>query len=97
MKTDARLIIGRALTTERSVVIREEQNRYAFEVSCSANKLEIKRAVEELFKVHVTEVKTQNVRGKIKRMGRYAGRRPAWKKAIVKLKKGETLPLFENL
>jgi len=97
MRTDARLIIGRALTTERSVVIREEQNRYAFEVADTANKLEIKRAVQELFKVHVIDVKTQNVRGKIKRMGRYAGRRPGWKKAIVKLKKGETLPLFESL
>jgi len=97
MRTDARLIIGRALTTERSVVMREEQNRYAFEVAVTANKLEIKRAVQELFKVHVTDVKTQTVRGKIKRMGRYAGRRPEWKKAIVKLKKGETLPLFENL
>jgi large subunit ribosomal protein L23 len=97
MKTDARKIIGRALTTERSVVLREEQNRYAFEVAASANKLEIKRAIEELFKVHVVEVRTQNVRGKMKRMGRFEGRRPSWKKAFIKIKAGETLPLFENL
>lgn len=97
MKTDARQIIGRALTTERSVVMREDHNRYAFEVATSANKLDIKRAVEELFKVTVIDVCTQNVRGKLKRLGRFSGRRSAWKKAIVKLKKGETLPLFENL
>ena len=97
MKIDARQIIGRALTTERSVVLREEQNRYAFEVAQWANKPEIKRAVEELFKVHVVDVSTQNVRGKLKRLGRFAGKRPSWKKAIVKLKKGEVLPLFENL
>jgi len=50
-----------------------------------------------LFKVNVTSVHTQMVRGKLKRLGRFAGRRPGWKKAIVTLKKGETLPLFENL
>jgi large subunit ribosomal protein L23 len=97
MKTDAQLIIGRALTTEKSVVLREDENRYAFRVAVSANKLEIKQAVEELFKVTVIDVHTQIVRGKLKRLGRYAGRRPAWKKALVTLKKGEALPLFENL
>jgi len=97
MKTDAQLIIGRALTTEKSVVLREDQNRYAFRVASSANKLDIKRAVEELFKVNVVCVHTQVVRGKLKRLGRFAGRRPSWKKAIVTLKKGQTLPLFENL
>ena len=97
MKKDPHHVIGRALTTERSVLIREEHNRYAFQVAASANKLDVKRAIEELFKVHVVDVRTQNVRGKMKRLGRFAGRRPSWKKAIVKLKKGETLPLFENL
>ncbi len=97
MKRDPRDIIGRALTTERSVVLREDHNRYAFVVDESANKLEIKRAIEELFKVKVESVSTQNVRGKIKRLGRFSGRRPSWKKAIVKLKEGQVLPLFENL
>lgn len=97
MKKDAQEIIGRALTTEKSVIMREEENRYAFAVDPDANKLEIKWAVEELFKVRVIGVQTQNVRGKIKRLGRFSGRRPAWKKALVKLKKGDTLPLFENL
>ncbi len=97
MKTDARQIIGRALTTERSVIMREETNRYAFEVVQWANKHDIKRAVEELFKVHVISVSTQMVRGKVKQLGRFSGKRPSWKKAIVKLKKGENLPLFENL
>jgi large subunit ribosomal protein L23 len=97
MKTDPHRIVGRALTTEKSVIMREDHNRYAFEVAASANKLDIKQAVEELFKVTVLDVRTQNVRGKLKQLGRFSGRRPSWKKAIVKLKKGETLPLFENL
>ncbi len=97
MKRDPREIIGRALTTERSVVLREDFNRYAFVVDESTNKLEIKRAVEELFKVKVESVSTQNVRGKIKSLGRFTGRRPSWKKAVVKLKEGQVLPLFENL
>lgn len=97
MRKNPHQIIGRALTTEKSVVLREEYNHYAFEVDPSANKLDIKQALEELFKVTVIDVRTQNMRGKMKRLGRFAGRRPSWKKAIVKLKKGETLPLFENL
>ena len=97
MKKDPHQVIGQALTTERSVLMREEDNRYAFRVATSANKLDIKQAIEELFKVHVIDVRTQNVRGKMKRLGRFSGRRPGWKKAIVKLKKGENLPLFENL
>lgn len=97
MRKNPHQIIGRALTTEKSVVLREEYNHYAFEVDPSANKLDIKQALEELFKVTVIGVRTQNIRGKMKRLGRFTGRRPSWKKAIVKLKKGETLPLFENL
>ena len=90
-------VLGRALTTERSVRMREDHNRYAFQIAGDANKLDVKRAVEQAFKVHVIDVRVQNVRGKLKRMGRFAGRRPAWKKAIVKIKAGETLPLFEHL
>jgi len=97
MKKNPHQIIGRALTTEKSVVLREEYNSYAFEVDPSANKLDIRQAIQELFKVTVVDVRVQNVRGKMKRLGRFSGRRPSWKKAFVKLKKGETLPLFENL
>ena len=97
MSRNAHQIIGRAMTTERSVHMREDDNRYAFQVATEANKLDVKRAIEELFKVHVVNVRVQNVRGKMKRMGRFAGRRSSWKKAIVKLKPGENLPLFEHL
>ena len=97
MKKNPHQIIGRALTTEKSVILREEYNSYSFEVDPSANKLDVRQAIQDLFKVTVVDVRIQNVRGKMKRLGRFSGRRPSWKKALVKLKKGETLPLFENL
>ena len=88
-------IIRRPLVTEKSSRQREEQgNVIAFEVDPDANKIEVKRAVEELFKVKVQEVRLFNVRGKIKRMGRYAGKRRDWRKAYVRLKEGEKAPDF---
>jgi len=80
-------VIRRPLVTEKSTLQREAgQNVIAFEVDPAANKIQVKDAVEELFKVKVDEVRLFNVRGKVKRMGRYAGKRRDWRKAYVRLK-----------
>ena len=88
-------IIRRPLVTEKSTLMRETgANVIAFEVDPDANKIQVKAAVEELFKVKVDEVRLFNVRGKVKRMGRWAGRRRNWRKAYVRLKEGEKAPDF---
>ncbi len=97
MKNDPRRIIKSHLTTERSTKLREANNEYVFEVDKRANKHDIKVAAETLFKVKVEEVRTLVVAGKEKRMGRYAGKTSTWKKAIVRLKKGEVISMFENV
>lgn len=91
---NANQIIIRPLVTEKSTILREIENVITFEVATNANKIEVKRAVEELFKVKVEDVRLFNVRGKIKRMGRYAGKRRDWRKAYVRLKAGEKAPEF---
>ena len=92
---NANQIIRRPLVTEKSTLQREMgANVISFEVAPSANKIEVKRAVEELFKVKVEEVRLFNVRGKVKRMGRWAGKRRDWRKAYVRLKEGEKAPDF---
>ena len=91
---NANQVIRRPLVTEKSTMLREDTNVIAFEVDPHANKIEVKRAVEELFKVKVEEVRLFNVRGKMKRMGRWAGRRRDWRKAYVRLKEGEKAPDF---
>ena len=94
-------IIRRPIISERSMtpVFDREGNeikRYTFEVPVSANKIEIKKAVEEVFGVKVAAVNTMHVLGKVKRMGKYAGRRPSYKKAIVTLKKdSKAIEIFE--
>jgi large subunit ribosomal protein L23 len=91
---NANQIIRRPLVTEKSTILREEENVLAFEVAGSANKIQVKQAVEELFKVKVEEVRLFNVRGKMKRMGRFVGKRRDWRKAYVRLKEGEKAPEF---
>jgi large subunit ribosomal protein L23 len=91
---NANQIIRRPLVTEKSTIVREEQNVIAFEVDPKANKIQVKSAVEELFKVKVEEVRLFNVRGKMKRLGRFVGKRRDWRKAYVRLKKGEKAPEF---
>ena len=92
---NANQIIRRPLVTEKSTMMRETgANVIAFEVDPDANKIEVKKAVEELFKVKVSEVRIFNVPGKMKRMGRFAGKRRDWKKAYVRLKAGEKAPDF---
>lgn len=97
MLRTARDIIRKPLVTEKSTRMMEEL-KYAFQVDRNANKIEIKNAVEELFKVKVKSVNTINVSGKLKRMGAHSGRRPNWKKAIVTLEQGsKPLEIFEGL
>lgn len=94
-------LIRRPIITERSMETYfdrqgNEIKKYTFEVPQSANKVEIKKAVEEVFGVTVAKVNTMNIMGKMKRMGRYEGRRPSWKKAIVTLAKdSKTIEFFE--
>jgi large subunit ribosomal protein L23 len=83
--------------TEKSVRLQETENTYNFEVARSANKVEIKRAIETTWDVEVEKVRVVSLPGKLKRMGRFIGRRPATKKAMVTLKEGHTLDLFENV
>lgn len=89
-------IIRRPLITEKSTQQKEENRQYVFEVDPKANKIEIKLAVEHLFKVRVIKVRTLNVLGKIKRLGRRYGKRPDWKKAIVTLREGDRIDFFEG-
>ena len=89
-------VIKRPILTEKSTIQKEQSNQVSFEVDRRANKIEIKQAVEKLFKVDVITVNTMTVKGKVKRMGRFTGKRPDWKKAIVTLKEGQTLPFLEG-
>jgi large subunit ribosomal protein L23 len=106
----AQTIIKRPLLTEKSARLREtggmktspaEGDTYAqkvvFEVARDANKIDVRRAVQELFKVTVTDVRTLVVRGKEKRVGRFSGQRPSWKKAFVTLKPGDNIEFFEGV
>ena len=93
---EAQKIIIRPLVTEKSTQQKEVNNQYAFEVHRDANKIEIQSAVERLFKVKVSLVRTCNVLGKEKRLGRKYGKRPDWKKAIVTLKEGDRIDFFEG-
>jgi len=90
-------IIKKPVVTERSME-GGEQRKYTFEVATDANKHEIKYAIESIFGVKVEDVNTMNLRGKMKRMGVHAGRRPARKKAIIKLKEGsKTIEFFDSI
>lgn len=93
---DPYTILVRPLLTERSTILKEKLNQYVFEVRPRASKPEIRRAIEELFKVKVTGVRTMNVHGKVRRMGRSVGQRSDWKKAIVKLAEGQKIDLVEQ-
>lgn len=88
-------VIVKPIITEKTSALMAE-NKYTFKVEKAANKIEIKHAIEAIFKVDVVDVKTMNVPGKLKRQGRTAGLTPEWKKAIVTLKEGQELPLFND-
>ena len=93
---EAHDIIISPLVTEKSTTQREGQSQYSFKVNKKANKIEIKEAVERLFKVKVREVRTATIRGKVKRLGRRFGKRPDWKKAIVTVKDEDRIDFFEG-
>ena len=90
-------IIKRPLVTEKTVLLKEESNQFSFEVDRAANRIDIKRAVEQIFKVKVASVKTIQVKGKTKQKGKIIGKRKDWKKAIVRLLPGERIEFFEGV
>jgi len=90
-------IIKRPVITEKANVAKDSQNQLVFEVAIRANKVEIAKAVEELFDVKVVGVRTQIIRGKRKRLGRHIGFQSRWKKAIVALREGDSIDFFEGL
>jgi large subunit ribosomal protein L23 len=87
-------VIRRPLITEKTSILREDGRTIVFQVSSDANKTEIKRAVEQLLGAKVASIRTSIAHGKVKRQGRFAGRRADWKKAFVKLRDGEKMPEF---
>jgi len=87
-------VIRRPLVTEKTTTLREDGRTVVFEVARDANKVEIRRAVEQLLGAKVSEVRTANAHGKMKRQGRFVGRRSDWKKAYVRLREGAKLPDF---
>jgi len=89
-------VILSQVVTEKAERLRAEQSRYTFKVARTANKIEVRDAVERLFKVHVRDVRVMNYMGKMRRMGRFSGRRPDWKKAVVTLKQGERIESLER-
>ncbi|HEY3215752.1 MAG TPA: 50S ribosomal protein L23 [Candidatus Eisenbacteria bacterium] len=94
---DPRSVVKKALITEKGAQLRELRHQYHFEVAREANKIEIKHAVETIFGVKVKQVQTLQMRGKVKRQGRFAGRRRDWKKAIVTLGPDQKIELFEQV
>ncbi len=94
---DPRTVVRRAMISEKGSLLLEKSNTYIFEVAPDSNKVEIRKAVEAIFSVNVVSVRTMNMYGKNKRLGAFFGRRSHWKKAVVKLKEGQTIELFEQV
>ncbi len=94
---DPRHVLKLHMITEKTTQMKEAANCYVFKVDRRANKAEVKEAIEKAFGVRVSSVRTMTIPGKPKRLGRFEGRTPAWKKAIVTLKEGEQITQFENL
>lgn len=92
-----RSVVRKPILTEKVAALQDKNNQYAFVVDGVANKIEIKRAIELKYSVKVLDVNTMNVRGKVKRMGRFVGKRADWKKAIVTLKEGDRIELAQNV
>ncbi|MFN3323652.1 MAG: 50S ribosomal protein L23 [Bryobacteraceae bacterium] len=90
-------VIRRPIITEKGVGKKDAENTLCFEVHEDANKVQIKAAVEKLFKVKVEEVRTANMSGKLRRRGRFSGYRSDWKKAYVRLKAGEKMPEYAEI
>lgn len=95
--TEPRRVVVRPLMTEKSMRLKDERNVVTFQVARDANKVEIRQAVETIFRVKVRAIRTSTVQGKLKRMGSHAGRRPSWKKAVVTLAPGHKIELVEGV
>jgi large subunit ribosomal protein L23 len=89
-------VVVRPIVTEKSSLLKEGGNQYVFEVARGANKIEIAKAVEQLFKVKVLSVRVMNMEGKVRRLGKHSGKKPDWRKAIVKLNPKDKIPFFEG-
>jgi large subunit ribosomal protein L23 len=90
-------VIIRPVVTEKAVTKKDDERTLCFEVSAGATKVEVRQAVEKLFKVKVDEVRTATFDGKLRRRGRFAGYRGEWKKAYVRLKAGEKVPEYAEI
>jgi len=90
-------ILKRPLITEKSTAEKDQRNKLSFEVDRRANKIQIKEAVEKIFKVNVLDVATLSMRGKLKRVGRHFTKSPDWKKAVVTIKAGQRVEFFEGV
>jgi len=90
-------VIRRPIITEKGVTKKESEQTLCFEVAAEANKKQIKTAVESVFKVKVAEVRTATFEGKLRRRGKFAGYRPDWKKAYVRLKDGQKVPEYAEI
>ncbi|MBI4494605.1 MAG: 50S ribosomal protein L23 [Chloroflexi bacterium] len=93
---DSYQVLVRPVITEKNTLL-NEQGKYTFEVAPEANKIEVKRAVEEIFKVSVLKVNVLHVPGKLRRLGRHSGMTRAWKKAVVTLQPGQRIELFQGV
>lgn len=89
-------VLKKPLLTEKITALREMKNSVAFAVDRRATKVDVRRAVEKVFQVKVTTVNILNVKGKRKRQGRFVGKRPDWRKAIITLKEGEKIEVYES-
>lgn len=89
-------VILRPIVTEKSVRLKEDANQVVFAVRLEASKAQIRKAVEDLFKVHVLDVRTSRIAGKVKRRGRKITEESDWKKAVVELRAGDTIEFFEQ-
>ncbi len=96
MSVSMHAVLVQPLLTEKLTGLREKTNTVGFIVHPAANRVQIKQAVEALLKVKVEKVNVMNVRGKVKRLGRFSGKRSDWKKAFVTLKEGEKLEMYES-
>jgi len=94
---DLASVVASPLISEKGTLVNEEGNQYVFRVHRDANKIEIRQAVEAFFKVDVEKVRTMNYLGKQRRVGRWLGHRPNWKKAYVTLAAGQRIDFFENV
>jgi len=89
-------LIRKPHITEKVLLLKESGNKVVFKVGTDTNKIELKKAIETIFKVTVEKIATINVKGKTKRQGRWEGKRADWKKAVVTLKEGDTIEYFEG-